>query len=332
MNADGSGQTRITSRASATDWFPVWSPDGSKIAFASFDCCPAGANYDIWVMNADGSSQTNITNNPAEDILPSWQPGGSKIAFQTNRDGDVEIYTMNPDGTGLTNVSNSAVSFDFDADWSPDGSRIVFASNRETIGFGVDIYVMDADGSGVGRLTTTRDDSMPAWSPDGSKIAFRSRRDFNDEIYTMNADGSGATRLTNNAPPGNTLPEDWYPDWQPLGPSDTTPPAISCSATPGTLWPPNHRLRPVSVDIAASDDSGSVTVTLVSVTSSQPESGLDHEDVASDIQGWNTGTDDRSGLLRAERFKQVRTYMLTYQAQDPEGNTAICQTTVVVSR
>jgi Tol biopolymer transport system component len=90
----------IAFQSMATDTFPTWSSNGSKIAFASFDCCPAGANYDIWSMNADGSGQTNLTNNPAEDILPAWQPGGSKIAFQTNRDGNPEIYTMNADGTG----------------------------------------------------------------------------------------------------------------------------------------------------------------------------------------------------------------------------------------
>jgi serine protease len=113
---------------------------------------------------------------------------------------------------------------------------------------------------------------------------------------------------------------------------DTTPPTITCAATPSTLRPPNHKLRPVSVAVSASDDSGSVTVTLVSVTSSQPDSGLGREDVPNDIQGWITGTDDRSGLLRAERFNTDRIYTLTYQADDPAGNTATCQTTVTVPK
>ena len=113
---------------------------------------------------------------------------------------------------------------------------------------------------------------------------------------------------------------------------DTTPPTITCAATPGTLRPPNHKLRPVSVAVSASDDSGSVTVTLVSVTSSQPDSGLGREDVPNDIQGWTTGTDDRSGLLRAERFKTARVYTLTYRADDPAANTASCQTTVTVPK
>jgi Tol biopolymer transport system component len=316
MNADGSGQTRLTERPNATDLLPVWSPDGSKIAFASFD-----SNYDIWVMNADGTGQSNLTNHPAEDFLPAWSPDGSRIAFQTNRDGDTEIYTIHPDGTGLTNVSNSPASAEWKPAWSPDGSKIAFAGNRDTIGFGADVYVMGANGAGVTRLTNTHDDTMPAWSPDGSRIAFRSHRDLNDEIYVMDADGGNAARLTNNAPPGATLPEDWFPDWQPASP-DTTPPAIACDATPGTLWP-DHRLHRVRVALSASDVSGPVAVTLVSVTSTQAAD-------PDDMQGWTTGTDDRVGLLRAERARHARTYSLTYQAEDFAGNTARCDARVEV--
>ena len=114
------------------------------------------------------------------------------------------------------------------------------------------------------------------------------------------------------------------------GGADTVPPTITCSASPSMLWPPNHGLRAVTVAISASDDSGSVAVTLLSVTSSQADGGLGPEDVPNDIQGWVTGTDDRGGLLRAERFMQQRIYTLTYQASDSAGNTATCQTTVAV--
>ena len=111
---------------------------------------------------------------------------------------------------------------------------------------------------------------------------------------------------------------------------DTTPPTITCSASPNVLWPPNHELRAVTVAISANDDSGTVTVTLLSVKSSQADSGLDPQDAPNDIQGWVIGTDDRTGLLRTERFEQARTYTLTYQAADPTGNTATCQATVTV--
>jgi Tol biopolymer transport system component len=320
MNADGSGQTRLTDRPNATDLHPAWSRDGSKIAFSSFD----NGNYDIWVMNADGSGQTNLTNDLAEDTLPAWSPDGSTIAFQTNRDGDYEVYTIKPNGTGLTNVSQSPMSYEGEPDWSPDGSKIAFTGNLDTMGYGIDVYVMEPDGSNVARLTSSHEDTTPAWSPDGSRIAFKSHRDFNDEIYVMDADGGNPLRLTDNAPRGNTLPEDWYPDWQPI-PSDTTPPEVTCSATPSALWPPNHKLHPVSVLLSASDDSGTVIVTLVSVASDQVGD-------ADDIQGWTLGTDDRSGLLRAERSQQPRTYRIAYRAEDPAGHTTDCEATVVVPK
>jgi Right handed beta helix region len=111
---------------------------------------------------------------------------------------------------------------------------------------------------------------------------------------------------------------------------DTTPPTISCNASPNALSVPNHQLRAVSVAISASDNSGPVAVTLLSATSNQSDSGLDPSDVPNDIQGWTTGTDDRSGSLRAEAFGETRVYTLTYQAADFAGNTTACQTTVTV--
>jgi serine protease len=111
---------------------------------------------------------------------------------------------------------------------------------------------------------------------------------------------------------------------------DTSPPTITCAATPAQLSPANHGLRTVHADISAGDDSGTVAVTLTSVTSSQPDSGLGGGDRPNDIQGWTTGTDDRDGLLRAERFQTARVYTLSYRAADPAGNTATCRTTVIV--
>ena len=115
MNADGSGQTRLTSSGDAnrsTDYRPDWSPDGTKIAFTSY----RDGNFEIYVMNADGSGQTNISNNPAYDFDPSWSPDGTKIAFTSYRDDNFEIYDMIADDSGQTNISNNP-DYDFVSDW-----------------------------------------------------------------------------------------------------------------------------------------------------------------------------------------------------------------------
>jgi parallel beta-helix repeat protein len=113
---------------------------------------------------------------------------------------------------------------------------------------------------------------------------------------------------------------------------DTTPPTITCTAIPATLWPPDHTLRTVRVAISAADDAGPVTVALVSVTSNQADRGLGRGDLPGDIRGWTAGGDDRRGQLRAERFGSTRVYTLTYRAKDAAGNTARCRTTVTVPR
>jgi TolB protein len=170
----------------------AFSGTNGKIAFVS----SRDGNYEIYSMNADGSAQTNLTNNAAGDLAPSWSPDGTKLLFTSFRDGNAEIYTMNSDGSGQTRLTNNN-AIDSNASWSPDGSKIVFRSDRD--GGDYEIYSMNVDGSGQTNLTNTpATDDAPAWSPDGSKIAFETVRDGNYEIYTMNPNGTGQTNLTND--------------------------------------------------------------------------------------------------------------------------------------
>lgn len=103
-NADGSGQTRITTVGG--DRNPSWSPDGGQIVFQSY----RNGNEQIYIMNADGTGQTRLTNNTANDTSPVFSPDGRQIAFQSDRDGNFEIYVMNVDGTNQHNISNSSAS------------------------------------------------------------------------------------------------------------------------------------------------------------------------------------------------------------------------------
>jgi Tol biopolymer transport system component len=174
-----------------------------KIAFIS----SRDGNNEIYIMDGDGSNQTRLTNNSADDRAPAWSADGSKIAFRSSRDGNNEIYVMDGDGSNQTRLTNNPADENAPA-WSPDGSKIAFASSRDG---NYEIYAMDADASNVVRLTNNLDiDFTPAWSPDGSKIAFHRNRAGDFEINVMNADGSNQTNLTNN--PSVDAKPAWSPD------------------------------------------------------------------------------------------------------------------------
>lgn len=194
VNADGTDLTKLTT--DGANMYPSWSPDGSRIAFASDR--DAG-NWDIYVMNADGSGVTRLTADPGYDSSPNWSPDGSKIAFSSTRgDGSFDIYVMNADGSNVTRLTDDP-AFDASPDWSPDGTRLAFTTDRDGPGVNYEIYAMNADGSAVIRLTNDPDpNDSPDWSPDGTKIAYHRFEPLGTgAVYVMNADGSGSTRLTN---------------------------------------------------------------------------------------------------------------------------------------
>ncbi len=120
-------------------------------------------------MNAaDGSGQTRLTDNPADDRFASWSPDGEKIAFSSDRGSGIdEIYVMNSaDGSGVTRLTNNNNANDLAPSWSPDGEKIAFSSDRDENAT-YEIYVMDAaDGSGQTRLTNNdADDFNPSLVP-----------------------------------------------------------------------------------------------------------------------------------------------------------------------
>ena len=105
MDADGGNQQRLTENRK-NDWFPSWSPDGERIAFAA-DRKGDFENFEIYVMDADGGNQQKLTENRVYDWSPSWSPDGERIAFMSERDGNPQIYVMDADGKNQLNLTNN---------------------------------------------------------------------------------------------------------------------------------------------------------------------------------------------------------------------------------
>ena len=161
-------------------------------------------NAEIYVMDADGGNQENLTNHPADDRQPDWSPDGTKIAFVSNRnDGVYQVYVMDADGTNQIRLTYGPREKRF-PDWSPDGGKIAFTVIEDwKDDWFPHIAVMDANGNNRERFEDHA--RQPSWSPDGGQIAFVSGRDGGAEIYVIGADGQGLERVTHDFLGGNSL-------------------------------------------------------------------------------------------------------------------------------
>lgn len=225
VRLDGSSLRQVTDEI-VSSASPTWSPDGSRVAFASNR--DEDANTEIYTIRPDGSDLRQVTD-PANvedgrvaDILPEWSPSGDRIALTRDPDTtfrdttEARIYTVDPDGSDLKQVARDS-AIGFYPTWSPDGSRIAFTTSGSA-----EIFTIQPDGSDLRRVTDRSNvvgnvgDLDLAWSPDGSRIAFTSDRDEdgNAEIYTVDPDGSDLEQVTGTAD-GEVI--DITPAWSPDG-------------------------------------------------------------------------------------------------------------------
>ena len=205
MNPNGTGVVPLAA-AAGLDEQPAWSPDGSKIAFASARNAVGGNTLDIYVMDANGLNVRRLTTAAGDDTAPAWSPDGNKIAFQSKRDGNLEIYVMNADGPNQTRLTKNG-NIDQTPAWSPDGNKIAFASDRM---IGLNVWVMNANGTSPVQLTATKQPELdPAWSPDGNTIAFSTNKvgGTGFDLFTMKPDGTNVVRLT------SVTGDDTEPTW-----------------------------------------------------------------------------------------------------------------------
>jgi hypothetical protein len=213
VNLDGSDRRDLTFEGNARH--PVWSPDGTKIAFTHFNTATANQDSDIFVMDADGNNQKRLTNAQHADAA-TWSPDGSRIAFHGITMGLLGrnlLYIMDADGTNqriICSLGNGSWSLA----WSPDGSKLAASGTFDSV------FLVNVDDGNMTRITEPPGggpyDTYPAWSPDGSKIAFTrwTDCDFNDcytpRLWVVSADGSNPQML-NDYFPG------YEPAWSPDG-------------------------------------------------------------------------------------------------------------------
>ncbi len=217
INADGSGRRRLLDWPDSHEWGAVWSPDGKYIAFTS----EKDGNYQIYVMPFEGEGEpVNLMQDKSFYTYPDWSPDGQWLVFVSDLSGNWDIWKMNvakclearlSGGDAEIACAPQQLTENYDDDffprWSPDGNKIAFSSRRYS---DRDIYVMDAEGGNLERLTDLPgNDSNPIWAMDGQDIIFSRRPQTNWDLYMMRANGSDIRQLTDS--PG----EDRFGDWKP---------------------------------------------------------------------------------------------------------------------
>jgi Tol biopolymer transport system component len=183
------------------------SHESGRLALAIRD---ATGNADIYTMRPDGNDAVRLTTDPSFDLCASWSRDARQIAFCSNRSGSFQIWAMNADGSNQHQITGLGGSATF-PDFSPNARKVVF-DGAETPDGNSNIYVVNADGTGLTPLTSDGNNLYPVYSPNGRKIAFVSDRTGVEQVWLMNADGSQQTQLSHSG-----INEDQLPDWSPDG-------------------------------------------------------------------------------------------------------------------
>ena len=189
-DADGQGAaTALTSNEPIIS--PVWSPDGSRLAYVSFE----KKKPVLYVLSLAPGQRQVVANFKGSNSAPAWSPDGRRLAVVLSKDGNSQIYSVNPDGTGVQRLTQST-GIDTEPRYSPDGGSIYFTSDR---GGSPQIYRMSAKGGDVQRISFEGSYNVsPRPSPDGKSLAFISRRDGRFQLAVMDLASKQVQVLTDS--------------------------------------------------------------------------------------------------------------------------------------
>ncbi|HWT70785.1 MAG TPA: Tol-Pal system beta propeller repeat protein TolB [Oxalicibacterium sp.] len=190
-DSDGEG-VQVALRSNEPIISPSWSPDGTKVAYVSFE----NRKPVVYVQDLVTRKRTVVANFKGSNSAPAWSPDGSKLAVALSRSGSTQIYLVNADGSGLRRLSNSA-GIDTEPQFSADGQSIYFTSDRSG---GPQIYKMSASGGDARRVTFNGPYNIsPRISPDGKYLAYISQRSGKFQLYLLDLGNGQEMRLSDTA-------------------------------------------------------------------------------------------------------------------------------------
>jgi TolB protein len=201
-DADGEG-VLVPVRSKEPIISPSWSPDGSKVAYVSFEA----RKPVIYVQDLVSGNRKVVVNEKGSNSAPSWSPDGSKLAVALSKDGHTQVYSVSADGGGLRRLSNSA-SIDTEPQFSPDGQTIYFTSDRSG---GPQIYKMSANGGNATRVTFNGDYNIsPRIAGDGKTLAWISQRSGGYSLFAKDLTTDQELRLADGATEPSFSPNGKY--------------------------------------------------------------------------------------------------------------------------
>lgn len=210
---------------------PAWSPDGTKLVFTGYD----GGMSDLFIINADGSGLTRLTNDKYADLHPSWSPDGRTIAFTTDRGPETDfdrltfsnyrIALLDVATSGIRSLEHMDVGKNINPVWSPDGLGFAFVSDRDGVS---DVYLYELATNQLYQLTNlttgiagfTPLSPVMSWAPKADRIAFMYYEDGAYDVYLLDS-----PRSLKRVP------------WQPQAPADTAPIVAAVTPKPAPAKP-----------------------------------------------------------------------------------------------